>query len=160
MQIEDSRRSALTAPKTRPFNPESTGYENDFMTIGDISQVYGLSLRALRFYEERGLLEPTRRGVTRLYDPRARARLELILKGKQLGFTLTEIRGMIETAEGGAGAESLALAPGQVLEQITMLEKQRRDLDVAIQELQATHARLMDADAGKVVFQAPSVVAA
>lgn len=159
MQIEDSRRSALTAPRTRSFNAESTGYENDFMTIGDVSRVYSLSLRALRFYEERGLLEPVRRGVTRLYDPRTRARLELILKGKQLGFTLTEIRGMIESAEDGAGSESLALAPGQVMDQISMLEKQRRDLDVAIEELRATHDRLMDADAGNLVFQAASAAA-
>jgi DNA-binding transcriptional MerR regulator len=159
MQIEDSRRSALTAPQTRPFTAESTGYENDFMTIGDISRVYSLSLRALRFYEERGLLEPVRRGVTRLYDTRTRARLELILKGKQLGFTLTEIRGMIESVEDGAGSESLALAPGQILDQITLLEKQRRDLDVAIEELRATHSRLTDADASKLVFQAPAVAA-
>jgi hypothetical protein len=159
MHFEDSRRSALTAPKSRPFTADVTGVEADYLTIGDISRIYSLSLRALRFYEERGLLEPVRRGVTRLYDPRSRARLELILKGKQLGFTLTEIRGMIETAEGGAGQESLALAPTQVLEQITMLEKQRRDLDVAIEELRETHARLLDADAGHLVFQAASVAA-
>lgn len=158
MPIEDSRRSALTAPRSRPFTAEQTGYESDCMTIGDISRVYNLSLRALRFYEERGLLEPTRRGVTRLYDPRTRARLELILKGKQLGFTLTEIRGMIESAE-GAGSESLALAPAQVLEQISLLEKQRSDLDVAISELRATHARMTDADAGALVFQNASVAA-
>jgi DNA-binding transcriptional MerR regulator len=159
MLIEDARRSALTAPKNRPFDAERSGIEHDFMTIGDISRVYGLSLRALRFYEERGLLQPARRGVTRLYDPRTRARLELILKGKQLGFTLTEIRGMIETAEGEAGQESLALAPGQVLEQITILEKQRRDLDVAIEELRATHTRMLDHDSGQLVFPATSVAA-
>ncbi|MDB5641552.1 MAG: HTH-type transcriptional regulator CueR [Hyphomicrobiales bacterium] len=159
MQIEDTRRSALTAPKSRPFTAELTGAETDFLTIGDISRIYSLSLRALRFYEERGLLVPVRRGVTRLYDPRSRARLELILKGKQLGFTLTEIRSMIETAEDGAGQESLALAPAQVLEQICMLEKQRHDLDVAIEELRATHLRLLDADAGELVFQSASVAA-
>ncbi len=156
MLIEDTRRSALTAPKNRPFTAERTENESDFMTIGDISRIYSLSLRALRFYEERGLLQPARRGVTRLYDPRTRARLELILKGKQLGFTLTEIRGMIETAEGESGAQSLSLAPGQVLEQISLLEKQRRDLDVAIEELRATHLRLLEKDAGAVVFQSAS----
>lgn len=150
MQFEESRRSAFTAAE---ITDEVRGYQNDYMTIGDVSRVYGLSLRALRFYEERGLLDPLRRGVTRLYDPRMRARLELILKGKQLGFTLTEIRGMIESAEDGAGAESLALAPAQVLEQIALLEKQRRDLDVAIDELRAAHSRLTQTGCGAVGFQ-------
>src|SRR4051794_35669603 len=159
MPIEDSRRSALSAPKSRPFTAEQTGYQHDYMTIGDISRVYSISLRALRFYEERGLLEPMRRGVTRLYDPRTRTRLELILKGKQLGFTLTEIRGMIESAEDGAGSEGLALAPAQVMEQIALLEKQRGDLDIAIAELHATHARLIESDAGNLFFQKPSVAA-
>jgi cobalamin biosynthesis protein CbiD len=83
------------------------------MSIGDVSRLYGLSLRALRFYEERGLLLPLRRGVTRLYDGKTRARLELILKGKQLGFTLTEIRRMIQETEDNSASPGLALAPGE-----------------------------------------------
>lgn len=156
MLIEDSRRTALSQPVGRPLQADTNEAANDFMTIGDVSRIYNLSLRALRFYEERGLLQPVRRGVTRLYDPRARARLELILKGKQLGFTLTEIRGMIETAERDAGEMGLSLAPGQVLEQIAILEKQRRDLDAAIEELRATHTRLVEADKDDAVFRAAS----
>ncbi len=112
------------------------------MTIGDVSRTYSLSLRALRFYEERGLLQPLRRGVTRLYDVRCRARLELILKGKQMGFTLTEIRRMVESSEDNSTVDELPLAPDQVLDQIKLLERQRADLDVAITELREAHARL------------------
>ncbi len=146
MLTEDSRRSALIAPKSRPFGIERPISDSDFMTIGDVSRTYGLSLRALRFYEERGLIQPIRRGVTRLYDQPTRARLELILKGKQLGFTLTEIRRMVQEAEDKSGGGELALAPKQVVEQITLLERQRRDLDVAIEELRATHARMLGHD--------------
>lgn len=113
--------------------------EADFFTIGDIARTYGVSLRALRFYEERQLLQPERRGMVRLYDAEARARLEVILKGKQLGFTLTEIRDMLE-ADGHRGG--LSLAPGQVVDQIAMLERQRGDIDKAIEELRATQQRL------------------
>ncbi len=80
--------------------------------------------------------------MTRLYDGKARARLELILKGKQLGFTLTEIRRMVQETEDNSASPGLALAPGQVLDQIALLERQRRDLDVAIAELHATHAKM------------------
>lgn len=146
MLTEDSRRSALLAPKSRPFGVERPVSESDFMSIGDVSRLYGLSLRALRFYEERGLLQPLRRGVTRLYDANTRARLELILKGKQLGFTLTEIRRMVQETEDNSASPGLALAPGQVLDQIALLERQRRDLDVAIEELRATHAKMQGAD--------------
>ncbi len=147
MLIEDSRPTALSIAKDRPTAPTRPGSQNDFMTIGDISRIHNISLRALRFYEERGLLQPMRRGVTRLYDAPTRARLGLILKGKQLGFTLTEIRGMIETAEDDSANLSLSLAPAQVLEQIAMLERQRADLDVAIRELRSTHEKLAAADA-------------
>jgi hypothetical protein len=61
---------------------------------------------------------------------------------------------MVAKAESGADPLGLALAPAQVLEQIALLEKQRRDLDLAIEELRATHARLSEADAAQAVFKA------
>ena len=60
-------------------------------TIGDIARMYNVSLRTLRFYEDKGLLQPRRQGTARFYSARDRIRLELILKGKRLGFTLAEI---------------------------------------------------------------------
>lgn len=128
--------SDTVTPRAEP-RPE--GPDVDFFTIGDIARTYGVSLRALRFYEERQLLQPERRGMVRLYDADARARLELILKGKQLGFTLTEIRDMLEA---GGARGGLPLAPAQVVDQIAMLERQRGEIDKAIEELRATQQRL------------------
>ncbi|MDB5649020.1 MAG: hypothetical protein JWL62_540 [Hyphomicrobiales bacterium] len=144
MLTQDNSSSA--ALDQRPAqSAERPLVESEFVTIGDISRTYGVSLRALRFYEERQLLQPVRRGMARLYDGHARARLELIIKGKQLGFTLTEIRAMLETGNDPAQDLKLALAPAQVLDQIAMLERQRADIDVAIRELRATQERLEDA---------------
>lgn len=139
VKVETHRHTAAQAA--------STSSEGDLLTIGDISRHYNVSLRALRFYEERQLLQPIRRGTARLYDAATRARLEVILKGKQLGFTLTEIRDMLETGDDPAHDVKLAMGADQVVEQIAMLERQRAEIDSAITELRATHERLAMADA-------------
>ena len=69
---------------------ESAADGTKLYTIGDLAREFGVTLRTLRFYEDRGLLSPRRDGTARIYDPRDRERLSVILKGKQLGFTLTE----------------------------------------------------------------------
>ena len=68
-------------------------------TIGELSREFGVTLRALRFYENKGLISPHRDGLNRLYSQGDRTRLALILKGKKLGFTLGEIRQMIAAEE-------------------------------------------------------------
>ena len=68
--------------------------------ISQMSRVFGVSLRTLRFYEDRGLIKPRREGNARYYRGADRVRMEMILKGKKLGFTLTEIQDLI----GGKGA--------------------------------------------------------
>ena len=70
------------------------------MTISQMSRLFGVSLRTLRFYEDRGLIKPRREGNARYYRGADRVRMEMILKGKKLGFTLTEIQDLI----GGKGA--------------------------------------------------------
>ena len=113
-------------------------------TIGDMARTFGVSLRALRFYEDRGLLRPLRRGTSRLYDATARRNLRLILQGKQLGFTLSEIQEILATPGGGpdAAALELALPPEQIEAQLSHLERQRADLDQAITVLRAAHRLL------------------
>ena len=64
-------------------------------TIGELARDFGVTLRALRFYENKGLLSPQREGLSRLYSQGDRTRLALILKGKKLGFTLGEIRQLV-----------------------------------------------------------------
>jgi DNA-binding transcriptional MerR regulator len=111
-------------------------------TISEMARTYGVTLRTLRFYEDRNLLRPRRVGSARYYASVDRARLEMILKGKQLGFTLTEIADLI-VADDGAAKSDIAerLQPAQITGQLRYLERQRREIDEAIALLKATHAR-------------------
>ncbi len=113
------------------------------MTISQMSRLYGVSLRTLRFYEDRGLIKPRREGNARYYRGADRVRMEMILRGKKLGFTLTEINDLI----GGKGANETPdleeqLQPQQIVNQIGHLERQREEIDSAIERLRATHSRL------------------
>ncbi|WP_055038345.1 MerR family transcriptional regulator [Blastochloris viridis] len=110
---------------------------SEYFTIGDLSREFGVTLRALRFYEDKGLLSPKREGLTRLYSRTDRNRLVLILKGKRFGFTLTEIKAMVAAHEGRDEGENLALSQDKVLQQIAVLEKQRQEIDDAIAELRS-----------------------
>jgi DNA-binding transcriptional MerR regulator len=120
-------------------------------SISDMARIYGVSLRTLRFYEDRGLLAPQRQGTARFYNATNRIRLELILKGKRLGFTLAEIQDLIASrlkqghmhASGGDKADLTSGLEGpQIESQIAHLERQRSDLDSALHELRAALAKL------------------
>jgi DNA-binding transcriptional MerR regulator len=106
-------------------------------TIGDLAREFGVTLRTLRFYEDRGLLSPRREGTARIYDARDRARLSVILKGKHLGFTLTEIRAMLAEDKAGEAGEDLKLSLNQVEDQIAHLETQKAEIEQALTELVA-----------------------
>jgi DNA-binding transcriptional MerR regulator len=113
------------------------------LTISQMSRVFGVSLRTLRFYEDRGLIKPRREGNARYYRGSDRIRMEMILKGKKLGFTLTEIQDLI----GGKGAIEITdledqLNPQQIVTQISHLERQRNEIEGAIERLRATQSRL------------------
>ena len=115
-------------------------------TIGDLAREFGVTLRTLRFYEDRGLLSPRREGTARIYDARDRARLSVILKGKQLGFTLTEIRAMVAEEKGGeVAAANLKMSLAQVEDQIAHLEQQRGEIEQALEELKAHRNSLVAA---------------
>lgn len=111
-------------------------------TIGELSREFGVTLRALRFYENKGLISPQRDGLSRLYSPGDRNRLALILKGKKLGFTLGEIRQMIAIEEGSADSDSLSFSREKCLEQIQMLERQKAELEEGLKELSRIYASL------------------
>ncbi len=113
------------------------------MTISQMSRLFGVSLRTVRFYEDRGLIKPRREGNARFYRGADRVRMEMILKGKKLGFTLTEIQDLI----GGKGATETPdledqLNAQQIVTQIGHLERQRGEIDSAIERLRATQSRL------------------
>jgi len=109
--------------------------------IGEVAAEFGVSLRALRFYEDRKLLRPRREGTLRIYGSSDRQRLRMILKGKQLGFTLTEISDLMG-AQGSTEDFEQKLQPKQIESQIDHLRRQRQEIDEAIAKLHATQARL------------------
>ncbi|RYB03496.1 MerR family transcriptional regulator [Lichenibacterium ramalinae] len=122
-----------------PQSPQAA-VGDGLMTIGDMAKAFNVSQRTLRFYEDRGMLKPKRDGSSRLYGAQDRRKLGLILRGKRLGFTLTEIIGFV--ADNGSGANALALDQNQINLQIAHLERQRESLDTAISELRATQDKL------------------
>lgn len=128
--------------KVIPDTPSSGEY-----TISDLARTYGVSLRTLRFYEDKGLLKPRRQATARFYSARDRIRLELILKGKRLGFTLSEIYELVErraahNADNDGDDLTVRLGSEQITTQIAHLERQRAELDEAIAELQTALAQM------------------
>jgi DNA-binding transcriptional MerR regulator len=113
--------------------------KNEF-SINDLAREFELTHRALRFYESRGLLAPQRDGRRRIFSRADRERLAVILKGKKLGFTLTEISEMVEAQAGRATAHGLKLTAEKCVEQIAHFERQIADAKDAITELKRIQA--------------------
>jgi DNA-binding transcriptional MerR regulator len=116
----------------------STANPDEPLSIGTIAREFNVTLRAIRFYESKGLLKPQRDGKTRIYGPADRERLALILKGKHLGFTLSEIRALLASKMSSYDNDAgpLGLSREQCSRQIDTLERQKRDIEDAIAELQ------------------------
>ena len=105
-------------------------------TIRQLCVEFKCTPRALRFYEDKGLLSPARDGLNRVYSYKDRARLQLILRGKRVGLALAEIREILDLYElddGGAMQNAKSLV--KFRERIVALEAQRADIDHAIEEL-------------------------
>lgn len=113
-------------------------------TISDLAREYNLTLRTLRFYESKGLLRPIRAGSSRTYSEEDRQRLKLIMKGKQLGFTLREISALLTAGQEASEPHALKLSREQCLEQIRLLERQKSDIEQAIGELRRTYSSLYE----------------
>ena len=108
----------------------------DHFSISDLSAEFDVTARALRFYEDEGLIAPERRGTTRIYSQRDRARLAWILRGKRVGFSLGEIREMIDLYDIGDGRKiQRQTTIERCRERIDLLTAQKRDIDAAIHEL-------------------------
>jgi DNA-binding transcriptional MerR regulator len=105
-------------------------------TIGDLAAEFALSPRAIRFYEDAGLLTPARAGTTRIYTYRDRARLKLILRGKRLGFSLAAIKTFIDLYDADRTQQrQLAHTLAGVRDRIADLEQQLADLTLTLAEL-------------------------
>ncbi|ODT69230.1 MAG: MerR family transcriptional regulator [Pelagibacterium sp. SCN 63-23] len=106
----------------------------DLFAIADLAREFGISTRAIRFYESKGLLSPERVGATRIFRRRDRARLILILRGKRLGFSLRDISDYLSLYDADR-TQQVNLLAEKVDERIALLERQRDDLETTIREL-------------------------
>ena len=126
------------APRVRELRrPERT------FTIRQLCVEFKCTPRALRFYEDKGLLSPSRQGLNRIYSYQDRGRLQLILRGKRVGLSLAEIREILQLYgkdDGGLAQTAKALA--KFKERIAALEFKRVELEEAIAELHAASVRM------------------
>ena len=131
-------------------------------TIGELAAEHDTTLRTIRFYEDSGLLSPERQGRRRIYHSRDRVRLRLILRGKRLGFSLTEIATIVDMydAEPGEAGQLRYLLP-EIATRRAELERKRDDIDETLDDLRQLETRcradlsrlgdLQDAGSGQVM---------
>ena len=111
-------------------------------SIAELAAEYDVTLRTIRFYEDRGLLTPERRGTVRVYHSRDKVRLGLILRGKRLGFSLDEIATIVDMYDAEPGEEGqLVYLLDQITHRRTELEQRRRDIEETLQDLAEVEAR-------------------
>src|SRR5262245_61890325 len=129
--------SAAQAPGRRA-KPPAVERPGSHYSISDLAQEFALTTRAIRFYEDEGLLSPVRRGQARIYGERERTRVKLILRGKRLGLALSEIRELFdiyaETRNERPQLEKFLL---MLADRRSMLLQQREDIDAVLEEIAA-----------------------
>lgn len=126
----------MDAPFVEALAPIEPCPDRDSFTISDLCAEFGVTPRALRFYEDEGLIGPERRGTQRIYSHRDRARLAWILRGKRVGFSLAEIKEMIDLYDLGDGRRvQKQVTLSRCEDRIKLLEQQKRDIDAHIDEL-------------------------
>lgn len=118
-------------------------------SIADLAREFDVTTRTIRFYEDEGLIRPARKGQRRVFSPRDRVRLKLILRGKRLGFSLGEIREIIDLYDADPGeAGQLRYFLGKIKERRAALERQRADIAETLAELAQVETRCIEQLAG------------
>ncbi len=126
-------------------------------SIGDLAGELGISPRAIRFYEDQGLLAPRRIGGNRVYSARDRARLQLILRGKRLGFALADVKELLDLYDVDRDhLEQLRATLVKGRARIAELERQQQEIALTLQELRAIGAHIEDSIRRKQAGQDPA----
>jgi DNA-binding transcriptional MerR regulator len=119
---------------------------SDVLTITELAREAGVTARAIRFYESKGLLTPRRAGTTRIYTHRERGRLQLILRGKRLGFSLTDIGEYLGLYDADPTQhDQILLLLDKVNNRIAELKSQKADIDDTLKELSGVRAQALAA---------------
>jgi len=119
---------------------------SDILTITELARETGITARAIRFYESKGLLTPRRAGTTRIYTHRERGRLQLILRGKRLGFSLTDIGEYLDLYDADTTQhDQILLLLDKVNSRIEELNSQKVDLDDTLNELTSVREQALAA---------------
>jgi DNA-binding transcriptional MerR regulator len=121
-----------------PSNDEAVSEteQEEYTRIGEMAKTFGVTLRALRFYEDKGLISPKRDGSTRLYTRRDKVRLKLILLGRKVGFSLRDVKQILDLYDPkGTNTKQLRLTLEKSEKQLVRLQKQRAAIDEAINDL-------------------------
>jgi DNA-binding transcriptional MerR regulator len=115
-------------------------------TITELSREFNVTPRAIRFYEDQGLLSPAREGRRRVYSRRDRVRLKLILRGKRLGFPLSETKALFELYDSDHGEHGqIQYFLEKIHERREILEQQRRDIEAVLGELEVAERSVREA---------------
>jgi DNA-binding transcriptional MerR regulator len=129
-------RRAATSAHDGAHIDRPDALQREQFTISDLTSEFGATARALRFYEDEGLISPTRVGLNRIYSKRDRARLAWIMRAKNVGFSLTEIKEMIDLYDLGDGrATQRQVTVQRCRDKVERLKRQRADIDAALAEL-------------------------
>lgn len=130
--------------KQEGVGTDGAGRNRDLMGIQEVAGMLGVTHRTLRFYEDKGLIEPQRVGNTRIYARREVARMQLILRGKRLGFTIREISEFLDLYDADPEhVEQSKLLLRRIRERLKLLARQRAAIDETVSELKKLEAETL-----------------
>ncbi len=123
---------------------------NSYHSISELAEEFDVTPRTLRFYEAQGILSPLREGTKRFFSPRDRVRLRLVVRGKRLGFSLVELKNILDMYDSEVGESGqLQYLLKRIHDQCEVLEQKRQDINDTLRDLHMTAARCIEGLASK-----------